>query len=92
MNRCPNCRSRVDPTFTTHCPECGQSLVAGVQSMDIPGAPRRRVRATLNFAGARRIIIALVILLWVFGSQVCSQIGRILDELPREALAGHGIL
>jgi hypothetical protein len=38
VTRCPNCRVRVDPTFTTHCPECGTSLTPDVASMIVPGA------------------------------------------------------
>ncbi|MGF1668537.1 MAG: septum formation family protein [Acidimicrobiia bacterium] len=38
VTRCPNCRARVDPTFTTHCPECGTSITPEVASMIVPGA------------------------------------------------------
>jgi hypothetical protein len=35
MTRCPNCKTRVDETFTFHCPECGTSVSAGVESMPV---------------------------------------------------------
>jgi hypothetical protein len=37
VKSCPNCRAKVDPTFTTHCPECGTSLSPDVASMAVPG-------------------------------------------------------
>ncbi len=91
MSRCPRCRSRVDPTFTTHCPECGQTLVAGVHSMDIPlsdpaGAgttPRR----TLSRRAWGRIFRVVLILVIVFGARFCSAITDIIEDLPREAIA-----
>ncbi len=59
--------------------------------MDIPGAPRRGVRRTVSLAGARRTIIALLLLLWLFGPRVCSEVGNLLDRLPREATAQHSV-
>lgn len=99
MSRCPRCRNRVDPTFTTHCPECGQTLVAGVDSMNVPSAnpaqaaddqsDRRRV--SLGGRRALRWTVRIVLLLvLVFGARICSSIDRLLDELPREAaIASH---
>jgi hypothetical protein len=36
VKSCPTCKAKVDPTFTTHCPECGTGLTEGAQSMAVP--------------------------------------------------------
>lgn len=92
MSRCPRCRERVDPTFTTHCPECGQTLVAGVQSMDIPHneikqEDRGSARATVSRRTVGWIVRVVFILLLVFGARICNAVGDLLDELPRDATA-----
>ncbi len=38
MKSCPNCRTKVDSTFTLHCPECGTSIDPSVASMPVPRA------------------------------------------------------
>jgi hypothetical protein len=99
MSRCPRCRNRVDPTFTTHCPECGQTLVAGVDSMNVPSANPAQAaddqsdRRRVSLGGRRAftwIVRLLLLLVLVFGARICSYADRLLDELPREAaIASH---
>ena len=36
MKSCRNCRTKFDPTFTLHCPECGASIDPSVDSMTVP--------------------------------------------------------
>lgn len=91
MSRCPRCRNRVDPTFTTHCPECGQALVAGVDSMNVPGSgsvPTQGDRRSVSRGGRRAftwMVRILLLLVLVFGARICSYADRLLEELPREA-------
>lgn len=36
MKSCSNCRTKFDPTFTLHCPDCGTSIDPSVGSMTVP--------------------------------------------------------
>jgi hypothetical protein len=99
MSRCPRCRNRVDPTFTTHCPECGQALVAGVDSMNVPSANPAQAaddqsdRRRVSLGGRRAftwLVRIILLLMLVFGARICSYADRLLDQLPREAaIASH---
>jgi hypothetical protein len=64
---CPNCRAKVDPTFTTHCAECGTSVVSGVESMAIPGARTATTGQPSGFGRfmrgvAFRVLVAALVL------------------------------
>lgn len=64
---CPNCRAKVDPTFTTHCAECGTSVVSGVESMAVPGSPTPTSGQPSGFGRfmrgvAFRVVVAGVVL------------------------------
>lgn len=71
VTSCPNCRARVDPTFTTHCPECATSLDPDVASMTIPGA----VTTAPAKAGMTRFLRGIVLRLAVAGVVLAAGAG-----------------
>lgn len=71
VTSCPNCRARVDPTFTTHCPECGTSITPDVASMTVPGA----VITPPVKAGVSRFFKGIVLRLAVAGIVLAAGAG-----------------
>lgn len=96
VTNCPNCRARVDPTFTTHCAECGTSLSPDVTSMTIPGAVgthAARAGLSLFLRGVvLRLAVAGVVLaagaVWAAAEQADrSDVGVVIDAGLVDAFA-----
>lgn len=74
MARCPKCRSKVDPEFSTHCPDCGASLHAEIDDLideraqppkpaPLPTRPQTGIpseRSTTVLAGVILIAVSIV--------------------------------
>jgi len=100
MITCPNCRSKVDDTFTTHCPDCGTTVSSAVESMVVPqpvaidsaesGPQQSAGRGVAGFFGG--IGIRLVVAALIFGGGAAWRAINAADRSDDGIITEAGVL